>query len=261
MMRGLWTAASGMSAQQVNLDLIANNLANVNTVGFKRARADFQDLLYQTLSAAGSKTGDDSTVPTGIEIGLGVRTASTEKVFTTGDFKQTNNALDLAIEGDGFFTVATPNGSAYTRDGSFKLDGDGRLVTADGYALDGNLTIPAGAESITIGPDGTVNVLLAGSDTPQEVGKIQLTRFVNPAGLANSGHNLFTETAASGKPVAGAAGSEGFGRLAQNTLEMSNVSVVEEMVAMIVAQRAYETNSKAIQAADDMLQMANALRR
>lgn len=258
MMRGLWSAASGMTAQQTNLDIIANNLANVNTTGYKMIRADFQDLLYQSMSAPGSKTGEDSKVPTGIEIGLGVRTAATQKVFFEGDLKQTNNQFDVAIQGDGFFAVQTPDGKeAYTRDGSFKLSSDGRLVNSDGYPVSGSVgAIPAGA-AITIGPDGSVTA----SGTTDSLGKIQLTRFANPAGLQSMGHNLLQPTQASGDPITGDPGSDGFGVLAQNTLEMSNVKVVEEMVSMIVAQRAYETNSKAIQAADEMLQMANQLRR
>jgi flagellar basal-body rod protein FlgG len=262
MMRGLWTAASGMTAQQMNLDVISNNLANVNTTGFKTSRADFQDLLYQTLWAAGSTTGKEAKVPTGIQVGLGVRTASIQKVFTPGHFKQTGNALDVAIEGDGFFAVATPNGTAYSRDGAFKISDQGKLVNSDGYMLEPAVEIPENAESITIGPDGTVTVKVAGQVDPVTAGnKIQLTRFINPAGLSSIGHNLYLTTAASGEPATGDAGSDGLGRIAQNTLEMSNVSVVEEMVSMIVAQRAYETNSKAIQAADEMLQMANQLRR
>lgn len=265
MMRGLWTAASGMNAQQTNLDVIANNLANVNTNGFKKGRAEFQDLMYQTMRDAGSTTGDDAKVPSGIQLGLGVRTAAVHKIFTTGDFKQTGNSYDVAIEGDGFFVVNMPNGEkAYTRDGAFKIDnqgGQGRLVTADGYSLEPQIDIPSDADSITVGPDGTVSIKRAGQVTPEDTGKIQLARFVNPAGLSNIGHNLYVETVASGTPTIGDAGTDGTGQLAQNTLEMSNVSVVDEMVSMIVAQRAYETNSKAIQAADDMLQMANQLRR
>ena len=256
----LRTSASGMMAQQRMIDVIANNLANVNTTGFKRSRADFQDLFYQTLWAAGSATGEGAKVPTGIQIGMGVRPAAVQKVFTSGDFKPTNNALDIAIEGDGFFSVILPDGStAYTRDGSLKLDDQGRLVNSDGYALEPEIAIPANTEIITIGPDGTVTV--TGQTDPVQAGRLQLSRFANPAGLSAEGHNLFVPTAASGAAVTGNPGSEGLGRIAQNILEMSNVSIVEEMVAMIVAQRAYETNSKAIQAADEMLQMANQLRR
>ncbi|MHB9024206.1 MAG: flagellar basal-body rod protein FlgG [Armatimonadota bacterium] len=263
MMRGLWTAATGMNAQQTNLDVIANNLANVNTTGFKRSRADFQDLLYQTLSAAGSPNGDGARVPTGIQTGLGARTASIKKIFTSGHLKQTGNPLDLAIEGEGFLSVQTADGgTAYTRDGTLNIDDQRRLVTADGFPIAPEVILPENAESITISPDGTVTAQVAGQVTPVTASnKIQLVKFVNPSGLSNIGHNLFVETAASGPATVGDAGSEGYGRLAQNSLEMSNVSVVEEMVSMIVAQRAYETNSKAIQAADDMLAMANQLRR
>lgn len=261
MMRGLWTAASGMTAQQMNLDVIANNLANTNTTGFKHSRADFQDLLYQTMSAAGSKTGDGAKVPTGIQIGLGVRAAAVQKIFTPGDFKQTGNPLDVAIEGDGFLVVDTPSGPAYTRDGALKLDDNHRLVNSDGYALNPDITIPDNAESITIGPDGSVTVKVTGQVDPVSAGQIQLARFVNPAGLSSIGHNLYVASAASGAAVTGNPGTSGFGRISQNALEMSNVSVVEEMVSMIVAQRAYETNSRAIQAADDMLQMVSQLRR
>lgn len=261
MMRGLWTAASGMTAQQTNLDVVANNLANVNTTGFKQSRIDFQDLVYQTMSAAGSASGEGAKVPTGIQIGLGTRTAAIQKIFTPGDIKPTNNPLDIAIEGDGFLTVLTPDGTkAYTRDGALKIDDQRRLVNSDGYPLEPEVLLPANAESITIGLDGTVTAEVAGQAQPAS-SKIQLSRFANPAGLSNMGHNLYTPTAASGTATTGNAGSGGFGSIAQNTLEMSNVSVVEEMVAMIVAQRAYETNSKAIQAADEMLQMANQLRR
>jgi len=260
MMRGLWTAASGMTAQQTNLDVIANNLANTNTTGFKFSRPDFQDLLYQTMSAAGSKTGDGTMVPAGIQIGLGVRTASIQKVFTSGDLKQTGNPLDIAIEGDGFLTVDTPNGPAYTRDGSLKLDVNRRLVNSDGYALSPDITIPANTTSVTIGPDGTVTAQVAGQPAPVSAGQIQLTHFPNPAGLSNIGHNLYTVTSASGAAVTGNPGTNGLGSISQNALEMSNVNVVEQMVSMIVAQRSYETNSKAIQAADQMLQMANQLR-
>ena len=260
MMRGLWTAASGMTAQQMNLDVIANNLANTNTTGFKYSRPDFQDLLYQTMSAAGSKTGDGTMVPAGIQVGLGVRAAAVQKVFTSGDLKQTGNPLDIAIGGDGFLVIDTPNGPAYTRDGSLKMDVNRRLVTSEGYALSPDITIPANALSITIGPDGTVTAQVAGQADPVSAGQIQLASFVNPAGLSNIGNNLYSATSASGAAVTGNPGTGGLGTISQNALEMSNVNVVEEMVSMIVAQRSYETNSKAIQAADQMLQMANQIR-
>ncbi|MBE3574419.1 MAG: flagellar basal-body rod protein FlgG [Firmicutes bacterium] len=262
MIRGLWTAASGMIAQQLNIDNIANNLANVNTTGFKKSRVDFQDLIYQTIRVAGTPVIQGAQVPTGIQLGHGVRPVATQKVFTEGEIKQTDNPLDLLIEGEGFFQVLMPDGTvAYTRDGAFKKDGSGRVVTSDGFALEPELVIPPDATSISIGTDGTVSVMVAGNDQAQQIGQIQLARFVNPAGLSSIGRNLFRPTAASGNPETGTPGLQGLGTLAQNYLEMSNVQVVEEMVNMIVAQRAYEVNSKAIQAADEMLQTANNLRR
>ncbi len=260
MMTGLWSAASGMEAQQTNIDVIANNLANVNTVGFKSSRADFQDLLYQTVQAAGATSGD-GTQTTGIEVGLGTRCASVQKLFTSGDLRQTGNALDLAIEGDGFFCVVTGDGTAYTRDGSFKLDGTGRLVTNDGAVLQPEVTIPPEAQDIAISRDGTVSVTLPGQSEARQVGKITLAKFLNPAGLSSVGHNLYTATPASGEAITGTPGQKGMGSIAQRTLEMSNVKIIDEMVNLIVAQRAYEVNSKAIQASDEMLQMANNLTR
>ena len=262
MMRALWTAASGMSAQELNMDVVANNLANVNTTGFKRSRVDFQDLMYQTLLAAGTTMATGAESPTGIQVGLGTSPAAIQKVFTQGDFQMTDNALDLAVEGDGFFQVLMPDGTiAYTRDGAFKRDGDGRLVTSDGYPMEPEIRVPAEAMSIGVGTDGTVSVLLPGQADPQQIGQIQLAKFLNAAGLNAIGHNLFMATAASGEAVTGTAGSTGFGMLAQGQLEMSNVSMVDEMVNMIVAQRAYEINSKSVQAADEMLSIANNLRR
>lgn len=262
MMRSLWSAASGMTAQQFSIDTIANNLANVNTTGFKKSRVDFQDLLYQSVRYAGTPVSAGAQIPTGIQLGHGVRPVATQKMFSQGTFMQTNNPLDVVIEGDGFFQVLLPDGTiAYTRDGAFKKDGDGRIVTSDGYPLEPEILIPEDAVSINIGSDGTVSVLQAGSDQPESVGNIELVRFINPAGLRSMGGNLFTATVASGEPSVGTPGLYGFGSLAQGYLEMSNVQVVEEMVNMIVAQRAYETNSKAIQASDDMLQTANNLRR
>lgn len=262
MIRSLWTAATGMAAQQLNIDVISNNLANVNTPGFKKSRVDFQDLLYQTLRTAGTTEAQGSMVPTGIQVGLGTRPAAITRIFSQGDFQQTNNPLDLVIEGDGFFQVLLPNGTtAYTRDGTFKLDSQGRIVTADGYPLDPEITIPAEATSISIGSDGTVSVTMAGQTTPQELGQIQIAKFINPAGLNNLGRNLLAPTAASGEPIVDTPGLNGLGTIAYGFVEMSNVKVVEEMVNMIVAQRAYEVNSKAIQTADDMLSIANNLRR
>jgi flagellar basal-body rod protein FlgG len=262
MIRSLWTAATGMAAQQLNMDVIANNLANVNTSGFKKSRADFQDLLYQTLRSPGTTEAQGSQVPTGIQVGLGTRAAGTQKIFTPGEVKATDNPLDVAIEGDGFFQITLPNGStAYTRDGSFKLDNRGRIVTSDGYALSPEMTIDPDTESVSIGSDGTVSVTKAGQTAPEEKGQIQIAKFVNPAGLLNMGRNLLTPTDASGEAVVDTPGANGLGTLAQRTLEMSNVQVVEEMVNMITAQRAYEVNSKAIQTADEMLTIANNLRR
>ena len=262
MLRSLWTAASGMIAQQFNIDTIANNLANVNTVGFKRSRVDFQDLLYQTIRYAGSPVTAGAQIPTGIQVGHGVRPVSTERIFTTGTFKQTDNPLDLLIEGEGFFQILLPDGTtAYTRDGAFKVDGQGRLVTSDGFTLQREITIPPDAVSINVGTDGTVTVVVSGSNQPQTLGQIQLARFINPAGLRSLGRNLFAATAASGEAMVGTPGLDGLGNIAQGYLEMSNVQVVEELVNMILAQRAYESNSRAIQAADEMLQTANNLRR
>jgi len=262
MTRGLWTAASGMAAQQTNIDVIANNLANVNTTGFKSSRVDFQDLYYQTVQLPGAPSAEGVQAPSGIQVGLGARPAAVQKIFSPGDFRQTGNPLDAAIEGDGFFQVTGPDGGiAYTRDGAFKLDGQGRLVNTDGYSLEPELVIPADAQNISIGSDGTISVTIPGQSAPQQVGQIQLAKFPNPAGLNSTGHNLFLPTDASGEPTTGAPGSSGFGRLAQGAVEMSNVRIIDEMVNMIIAQRAYEVNSKCIQVADEMLAMANSLRR
>jgi flagellar basal-body rod protein FlgG len=251
-----------MMAQQTNMDVVANNLANVNTSGFKKSRVDFQDLLYQTSREAGVTEAKGSMIPTGAQVGLGVREAAVQKIYTQGNFQQTSNSLDLAIEGDGFFQVTTPDGgTAYTRDGSFKMDSQGRMVTSDGYALQPQVTIPPEANKVTIGNDGTVSVSIAGQAQPQVVGQIQIVRFLNPAGLNNIGRNLALETASSGAPSAGTPGQSGLGTLAQGTVEQSNVEIVNEMVNLITAQRAYEVNSKAIQTADSMLETANNLRR
>ncbi len=262
MIRSLWTASAGMQAMQLNVDVIANNLANVNTVGFKKSRADFQDLLYQNLRIAGAPSSAGTEVPTPNQVGLGVKVASVQKIFTQGDYKQTGNELDLAIEGSGFFQVTMPDGeTAYTRAGAFKLDGDGRVVTPDGYTLSPEITVPADAIQLTVGPDGTISVLNAGETTPSEIGNIDLARFANNPGLKSIGKNLYVETEASGSPTTGTPGEDGFGTTAQGFVEMSNVSVVEDMVYMIVAQRAYEMTAKAIQTADEMLQMANNVKR
>ncbi|RLB64481.1 MAG: flagellar basal-body rod protein FlgG [Deltaproteobacteria bacterium] len=262
MIRGLFTASTGMQAQQLNIDVIANNLANVNTSGFKKSRADFEDLMYQTIIEAGTTSGVGNEIPTGIQVGLGTRPVAVQKIFTQGNYQETGNELDIAIEGEGFFQVLQPDGTtAYTRDGAFKLDSTGAIVTSEGYPLQPAITIPTDTTSITITDDGVVSVLQAGQTDSVQVGTIELANFSNPAGLKAIGKNLFLETDASGAVVLGTAGSDGLGTISQGFLEMSNVSVVEEMVNMIVGQRAYEINSKAIQTADEMLQTANNLKR
>lgn len=259
MIRALWTAATGMKSQQVNMDVIANNLANVNSSGFKKSRADFQDILYQTTRSAGTGV-DGGEVPTGVQIGLGSRVAAVQKVFTTGDFQQTENELDLAIEGPGFFQVALPDGTdAYTRSGALKKDSTGRLVTSDGFPLLPEVVIPEGSTTIAIGSGGTVEVLLDGESLPTEVGVIELVRFANPSGLSSLGRNLYAETLTTGAPIAGIPGEEGFGTLSQGYLEGSNVNIMEEMVNMIAGQRAYEANSKTIRTADEMLSITSQL--
>jgi flagellar basal-body rod protein FlgG len=262
MIRALYTSSSGMQAQQTNLDAIANNLANVNTVGFKRTRVDFQDLLYRTFRAPGTVSANGIMVPTGIQVGHGTRLVATQRIFGQGDFQQTENPLDLVIEDDGFFQILRPDGTtAYTRSGALKKDGTGRIVTSDGFLLQPAITIPGNATSVAVGSDGAVSVTLPGQTTAQQVGGIQLARFVNPAGLQSIGRSLFVPTQASGDPVVASPGTDGMGTIAQGFLEMSNVKVVEEMVAMITSQRAYEANSKAIQTADEMLNVANNMRR
>jgi flagellar basal-body rod protein FlgG len=262
MIRSLWTAATGMQAQELNIDVIANNLANVNTSGFKKSRAEFQDLLYESMRPAGAASSADTTIPTGIQLGHGTRASAVQKIFTQGDFENSQNELDWAIEGDGFFQIELPNGdTSYSRCGEFKLDADGRIVNADGFPLVPQLTIPSDTISITVGMDGTVSVIQAGDSTPSEIGTLQLARFVNAAGLRSLGKNLFVPTEGSGDEIIGTPGEDGLGSIAQGFLEMSNVSVVDEMVSMITAQRAYETNSKVIQTSDEMLQMANNLKR
>ncbi|WP_419663723.1 FlgG: flagellar basal-body rod protein [Desulfosarcina variabilis str. Montpellier] len=262
MIRSLWSAATGMQAQNMNIDVISNNLANVSTSGYKRSRADFQDLLYQTIRSPGVASSADTEVPTGIQVGHGTRPAATQKIFTQGDFQNTENELDMAIEGDGFFQIIQPNGEiAYTRAGTFKLDSEGRVVTSDGFPLEPELTIPADAVTLSIGSDGTVSVLLYGEAEASQIGNIELAQFTNPAGLQSIGRNLFIPTTASGDATTGTPGEDALGTIAQGYLELSNVSVVDEMVNMIVAQRAYETNSKTIQASDEMLQTATNLRR
>ncbi len=251
-----------MTAQQTNLDVIANNLANVNTSGFKASRAEFQDLMYQNSRSAGATVASGAEVPVGSAVGLGTRLAAIQKSFGQGEFEHTGNPLDLAIEGDGFFQILQPDGTtAYTRDGTFKLSSNGALVTSDGYLLQPQITIPQNATEISVGTDGTVTALVPGQSTPQSVGQITLARFLNPGGLRSLGRNLFAETSASGSAITGTGGLDGFGTIAQGFVEMSNVEVVEEMVKMIMAQRAYEVNSKSIRSADDMLSIAANLRR
>ncbi len=260
MLRALYTAATGMQAQQMNIDTIANNIANVNTTGFKQGRAEFQDLLYQNIRPAGTASSTSTTFPVGLQLGLGTKPVATDRIYTQGDFRQTGNSLDLVIEGKGFFQVRLPTGElAYTRDGSLHQNADGILVTADGNPLEPQITIPADADSITIAKDGTVSVTQPGQSTPQQVGTIQLANFQNPAGLNALGGNLLMASGASGDPLTGNPGENGLGQINQGFLEQSNVSVVEEMVNMIVAQRAYEVNSKAVRVADDMLSQINNL--
>ena len=262
MMRSLWSAATGMIAQQLNVDTIANNLANVNTAGFKKMRVDFQDLLYQTLRMPGSPAAEGAQLPTGIQVGLGTRPAGTTKLFMQGTPQTTDDPLNLLIEGNGFFQVMLPSGEvAYTRAGAFKKDSEGNMVTSDGFKLEPSVVIPPDASSIDIGSDGTVSVTRPGSTSASSVGNIQIAIFANPAGLRNMGHSLLAATSASGTASSGAPGLEGRGNLSQGMLELSNVQVVEEMVNMIVAQRAYEANSQAIRISDNMLETANNVRR
>lgn len=262
MMRSLWTAASGMNTQTQNINVIANNLANVNTTGFKKSRADFQDLMYQTVQNPGSPSTNAAQIPVGIQFGMGSKLAAVGKQFTPGDFSNTGNSLDMAIEGDGFFQVQMPDGStAYSRAGAFKMDSNGRVVTSDGYPMLPEIVIPSNSSKITIGTDGTVSAVQAGQSTASTVGNIQLANFTNPAGLSSSGRNLYQQTDASGNATTGTPGQTGLGTISQGFLEMSNVSVAEEMVNMIIGQRAYEANSKAITTSDEMLQLANNLKR
>jgi flagellar basal-body rod protein FlgG len=255
MIRSLWISKTGLDAQQTQMDVISNNLANVSTNGFKRARAVFEDLLYQTIRQPGAQSSQQTQLPTGLQIGTGVKPVATARIFTQGNLQQTGNPLDVAIQGNGFFQVLMPDGTtAYTRDGSFQVDSQGQLVTASGFAVQPAITIPANAQSVTIGRDGVVTVLRQGSATPSQVGSLQLVGFTNPAGLQSFGENLYLETAASGTPSANTPGTNGLGLLNQGYAETSNVNVVEELVSMIQTQRAYEINSKSIQTSDQMLQ-------
>ncbi|MBO6203868.1 MAG: flagellar basal-body rod protein FlgG [Selenomonas sp.] len=263
MMRALWSAASGMKGQQTNMDVIAHNIANVNTYGGKKVRAEFQDLIYQTLRDAGAQSGQDNQYPTGLQVGLGTRVAATQRVITQGPLQTTDNPTDVGIQGEGYFRITLPDGTTgYTRDGSFKLDSQRRMVTTDGYLLADGITFSENSpvDSIVIAGDGQVSETPAGG-TQQNVGQITLARFVNPAGLTAIGKNLFIVSEASGDPIEGNPGTDGAGTLTQGTLEMSNVQIVEEMVNMIVSQRAYESNSKAITTSDSMLEIANGLKR
>lgn len=262
MVRSLFTAATGMIAQQTQVDVTSHNIANVNTMGYKKNRAEFADLMYQVMSYAGTPTSTTTTHPTGIEVGLGVRPQAITKIHSQGYFKETGNNLDMVIAGNGFFQVQMPDGTtAYTRNGAWKLDSDGNIVNDDGLQLVPNITIPADATQIAIGIDGTVSVLQPGAQEMQQVGQIEIVNFINPAGLHSSGDNLFLETGASGAPIIGIAGQDGLGQIKQGFVEMSNVQLVEEMTELITGQRAYEANSKAITTSDSMLQTTNELKR
>lgn len=261
MLKSLNTAATGMAAQQANMDTIANNIANVNTMGFKKSRAEFEDLVYQTIREPGSASGLNAQSPNGVQTGLGVRTAATQKDFNMGAAVMTKNPLDLQIEGSGFFQVQTPDGqTAYTRDGSFKKDANGRVVDKNGNVLQPEITIPPNISGMEITPSGEVRVISGLNDPAAVIGQIDVVNFVNPAGLRSAGRNLFMPTPSSGQPVTTRPGLNGSGYLAQGQLEASNVNIADEMVSMIMSQRAYETNSKVIQASDQMLQSVNNLR-
>jgi flagellar basal-body rod protein FlgG len=259
MIRALYSAASGMTAQQMNVDNIANNLANANTTGFKMRRAQFQDLLYQTLIQPGAAAGSQTTVPTGLQLGLGSRPSSNEVIFTQGNFQLTDNPLDVVIQGKGFFQVRRPSGElAYTRAGAFHLDRDGNMVTSDGDPIEPQITLPPEAQSVSIAADGTVSYTLPGQTASQLAGQIQIANFANPAGLNGIGHNLLIPTDASGEATVGTpGGQEGLGTLQAGYIEQSNVSVVEEFINLIVSQRAYEANSKVVRAADEMYSQVN----
>ncbi len=255
MNQALWVAKTGLDAQQTRLAVISNNLANVSTTGFKQSRAVFEDLLYQNVRQVGGQTSQDTRLPSGLSLGAGVRTVATEKIHTQGSLQTTDNALDIAIDGKGYFPILLPDGTeAYTRDGSFKLSDQGQMVTASGYVLQPGISIPADVQSITIGNDGVVSVSLPGQPTPQVVGNIQIANFINPTGLQPIGENLYLESAASGTAQPGTPGLTGLGKLRQGALESSNVNIVEEMVGMIETQRAYEMNSRLISTADGMMQ-------
>ncbi len=262
MIRALYTAATGMMAQQTQIDTTSNNIANVNTIGYKKQRAEFADLMYQTMEYAGTATSLNTSSPTGIEVGLGVRPTSITKEFTQGNFKETGNNLDMAITGNGFFQIELPDGTtAYTRNGAFKLDADGNIVNSDGYKLIPQIVVPADTTDISIGTDGTVSVLQAGQTQMSQIGQIELANFVNPAGLHSLGNNNYINTSASGDAIVGTPGLNGIGEIREGFVEMSNVQLVEEMTDLITGQRAYEANSKAITTSDQMLQTVNQLKR
>ena len=255
MINSLWISKTGMEAQQMQLDVISNNLANVSTNGFKKSHAVFEDLMYQNLRQVGSATSEQANLPTGLQVGLGVRTVATSRNFSQGNLQQTNNNLDIAVQGNGFFQITMPDGSiGYSRDGAFQLDSQGRMVTSGGLLLSGGITVPANATSLSVSQDGTVAVTVPGSVNPQNIGQITTASFINPAGLEPKGQNIFAETAASGQPTVGTPSQNGLGPLMQGFVETSNVNVVQELVTMIQTQRAYEMNSKAIQTSDQMLQ-------
>lgn len=258
MYSAMWVAKSGLDAQQLRLSVISNNLANVSTNGFKRSRPVFEDLLYQNIRQVGAQSSQDTQLPSGLALGTGVRMVATEKIHTQGNLVQTNNSLDVAIQGRGYFQVLSPDGSlAYSRNGAFQMNSQGQLVTAQGYLVQPAISVPANATSLTIGSDGTVSALVPGSATATQIGNIQLADFVNPTGLEAMGENLFHESGSSGSPQIGTPNSNGLGSVIQGSLETSNVNVVEELVDMIEAQRAYELNSKAIATTDQMLQYVN----
>jgi flagellar basal-body rod protein FlgG len=262
MVRSLYTAATGMIAQQMQIDVVSNNISNVNTIGYKKQRAEFADLFYQTMEYAGTATSTTTKSPTGINVGLGVRPTAVTKIFTQGNFKETGNNLDVAIQGDGFFQVQLPDGRiAYTRDGAFKLDAEGNVVTSDGYKIVPNIILPADTVQISIGADGIVSILEAGQTQMQQIGQIQIAKFINPAGLHSLGSNLYIDTTASGAPIVTTPGTDGTGETRQEFVEMSNVQLVEEMTDLITGQRAYDAASKAIVSSDEMLQTVNNLKR
>ncbi len=262
MIRSLYTAATGMKAQQLSIDTVSNNISNVNTAGYKKQRAEFADLMYQVMEYAGTSTSATTISPTGMEVGLGVRPTAIQKIFTQGNFKETSNQLDIAITGNGFFQVELPDGTiGYTRNGGFKLDANGTVVTADGYPLVPQITVPADTTQFTVGADGTVSVIQAGQTEANIIGQLELADFINPADLHSLGDNNYINTTASGDPIVGIPGLNGIGQTRQGFLELSNVQLVEEMTDLITGQRAYEAGSKAITTSDEMLSTVNQLKR